>query len=488
MEDPIGAVLQNRYKVISKVAAGGMGVIYRGERIELERPVAIKFVHAWAANEPTIRKRFEIEVRAMGRIHHPCCVSITDFGVHEGAPYVVMDFVEGETLADVIDEKPMPVERAVEIVEKILAGLAHAHEKGIVHRDIKPKNIMVTERAGFADDVRILDFGLAKLLQQTTAGLTAGIAVGTPSYMSPEQTMGDPIDARTDVYSVGLVLYAMLSGEPPFWSDQAHELMRMQREDAPPPLQNIAPELWAIVARALAKSPDDRFASAVELASALRENQQLRLVRAATPAIVAQPVGTGVSRRTLGIVAAGVAVVALGTISLVVAISSDGDGTPNTAQTQTAADSGPETSNRKADPTPPATPKDRMAQIDELIKSKQSGRALKRLRELKKLTPNDARVHYLLGRLHFAVPWWSEALKNYRTAISLDASYKSDETIIKQMIHLFRSPKYASKASYFLRKHVGVAAIPELKKTATTHKAKKIRQQASYTLRRISGS
>ena len=198
--------MQGRYRILSKIAAGAMGVVYRGERVQLARPVAVKFLHPWIAAQKTFLSRFENEARAMSRLGHPNCVSVIDFGV-EGGPYLVMDFVTGKTLRDAVHgQGPQPPARALHIVRQLLAGLAHAHAQGIVHRDLKPDNLILTDEAGLADHLRILDFGLAKL--RDGPAMTAGMAVGTPSYMSPEQTgAAGTVDARSDVYSVGVLLF-----------------------------------------------------------------------------------------------------------------------------------------------------------------------------------------------------------------------------------------------------------------------------------------
>jgi len=195
-----------------------MGVVYRGERVELGRPVAVKFLHPWIAAQQAFRARFETEARAMSRLSHPNCVSVIDFGV-EGAPYLVMDYVTGPTLRKVLDGGPIAPARAIAITRQLLAGVAHAHAQGIIHRDLKPDNLILADADGLPDHVRILDFGLAKL--RDGPAMTSGLAIGTPSYMSPEQT-GAPgeIDGRTDIYAIGVVLHEMLAGKKPFVSDK----------------------------------------------------------------------------------------------------------------------------------------------------------------------------------------------------------------------------------------------------------------------------
>ena len=274
--DPrVGQVLQGRYRILERVAAGAMGVVYRGERVELSRAVAVKFLHPWIAAQQAFRTRFETEARAMSRLNHPNCVSVIDFGV-EGSPYLVMDFITGGTLRKVLEWGRLSPVRVVAIARQVLAGVAHAHAQGIIHRDLKPDNMILTDTDGLPDHVKILDFGLAKL--RDGPAMTSGLAIGTPSYMSPEQT-GAPgeIDGRTDIYAIGVVMHEMLAGAKPFASEKVAEILLMHRDQAPTPLRQlvpaagISPALEAVVLRALAKKPAERYQTAAEFSAALEE-------------------------------------------------------------------------------------------------------------------------------------------------------------------------------------------------------------------------
>jgi serine/threonine protein kinase len=272
--DPrIGTTLDGRYQIVGALASGGMGVVYRGERLGLGRSVAIKFLHAHMAADKSFLQRFAIEAKAMARLQHPHCAAVIDFGVEGQEPYVVMDLVAGESLRSLLDRGRLPPWRALGIMRQVLSGLAHAHEQGITHRDMKPDNIMVAT-GSFGDQVRILDFGLAKL-RENTSGLTTGFVVGTPSYMAPEQTLAQPVDERTDIYSCGVVLFEMLTGAKPFRAEESAHVLRMHRETPPPRLANVAPDarlsdaLEAAVLQAMAKAPSHRFASAAAFATAL---------------------------------------------------------------------------------------------------------------------------------------------------------------------------------------------------------------------------
>ena len=259
--------------MLERLAQGGMGAVYRGEHIELGRDVAIKFLHEWAATEPSFVKRFEVEARAMARLQHPNVAQVIDVGVVSGAPFVVMELVAGQTLYDLLDGGPVSPPRAIELARQVLAALAHAHGHGVIHRDIKPANLIVAS-SEFGDQVKVLDFGLAKIAAGAT-GLTGSFAVGTPSYMPPEQGLGGEIDARTDLYAVGVLLFELLTGAPPFVRDDPAEVIAAHRSTPAPRLSErmpgrvCSPELEAVVARALAKAPADRYPSAGEFARAV---------------------------------------------------------------------------------------------------------------------------------------------------------------------------------------------------------------------------
>ncbi|MEO6773288.1 MAG: serine/threonine-protein kinase, partial [Kofleriaceae bacterium] len=279
--DLSGAVLDDRYQVIEPIAEGAMGAVYRGERLKLGRAVAIKIMHDALPDELASRGRFEREAKLMARLEHPHCVSVIDFGLHDGKPYLVMELVRGTSLLDVLAKAGrLEPGRAAELVKQVLSGLAHAHELGIVHRDIKPANIMLTEHTGLGEQIQILDFGLARPAIDSTK-LTTGIVVGTPNYMAPEQIKGGAIDGRTDLYAVGVMLFELVTGKKPFLADDPLSVVRMHLNAAPPTLAEAAPglhvaELEEVVAKALAKQPQHRYASAAEMSAAIDQALQRR--------------------------------------------------------------------------------------------------------------------------------------------------------------------------------------------------------------------
>jgi cytoskeletal protein RodZ len=279
--DPlIGAIIDRRWQVLDQLGAGGMGIVYRAERIGLGKQVALKFLHQSVAESKAAVARFEREAKAISRLHHVHCISILDFGVYRRQPYIVMEFVQGRQLTELGPETLTP-NRAVALVRQVLLGLQHAHSRGVIHRDLKLSNLMLVEMTGTENLVKILDFGLARISGvNEELSLTEGMVAGTPSYMSPEQAEGRKTDLRSDIYSAGVVLYVLCTGKRPFVASDTTALMRMQVDDSPPPPRRAAPGkrisegLERVILRALEKRPADRFQSATDFLTALDDTQE----------------------------------------------------------------------------------------------------------------------------------------------------------------------------------------------------------------------
>ncbi len=278
------------YRVIRLIGSGGMGSVYEVEHQELGKRFVLKTLLSELSNRADLVQRLRTEWRSLGKLEHPNIVRVSDAGVAQGKfPYFVMERLMGETLADrLAQQRKLPVELALKISIGVLDALSVAHSIGIIHRDVKPPNIFVTDQ----EVPKLLDFGIAKLLDASAEAITArGVAVGTPRYMSPEQAAGDPVDARADLYAVGLVLYEMISGAGPYRASDANELFLAHLTQPAPPLSSQAPrvslELDAITASLLAKSPTARPASAKAAAQALRAALALYQKPGATPLLSA---------------------------------------------------------------------------------------------------------------------------------------------------------------------------------------------------------
>ncbi len=231
-----------------------MGVVYKAEDTKLDRFVAIKFLPKHIASNADKRKRFEIEAKAAAALNHPNIATIYAIEEHNDQMFIVMEFITGKELKSYVDNSPLPIEEATGIATQIISGLRAAHNKGIIHRDIKSTNIMNNKDG----EVKIMDFGLAKI-RGSDQVTKEGITVGTMAYMSPEQARGEEIDQRTDIWSFGVVLYEMLTGKLPFRGDYDHAVMYSIINEAPKPMANISPAIEQIVMKALSKNPDDRY-------------------------------------------------------------------------------------------------------------------------------------------------------------------------------------------------------------------------------------
>jgi serine/threonine-protein kinase len=587
--DLSGTVLDGRYKVIAPLSEGAMGSVYRGERLQLGRAVAIKVMHEALPDELASRQRFEREAKLMAMLDHPHCVSVIDFGVHEDKPFLVMELVRGTSLQDILEkERRLDMPRAAKIVEQVLSGLGHAHELGIIHRDIKPANIMVTSQTGLGEQVRILDFGLARLTEGSTK-LTTGIVVGTPNYMAPEQCKGGELDGRTDLYACGVMLFEMLAGRKPFVADDPIAVVRKHIGEPPPRLADVAPgtdfgDFEAVVAKALAKAPADRFASAQQMAeaieAALKKGAQQVFARAvpqsaaapssmpqqatpsgwavpstfqppadslaiaqasgpttgslssgdaasaaieqlpssylepappsqplapdpaftAVPAPSAQPpsapvpgpqahvptapvdrrstsvppTALPVSRRNLAIGGAAL----IGVIVLIAMVAGGGHKTSKPAAEATPAAAG---SAAPTDEIPSM-----LARATGLAQAGDPDAALSVLTKARKQYPDSAQLAVAAGKLYFGKLWFTDGVKQFRDALRIDPSLRSDPDIIKTALRGFNTtPDVDDRIEAFLREDIGTAARPYLEETGKSHPNKQIRARAQAELRRI---
>jgi serine/threonine protein kinase len=263
-------VLGGRYELQSRLGRGGMATVFRGSDRVLGRSVAVKVLASTFAKDGTFVERFRREAQAAAGLNHPNVVAVFDTGSDDGVHYIVMEYVEGRTLADVIrEEGALPPTRAAEIAATVCRALSSAHEKGMVHRDVKPGNVLLTSDGG----VKVADFGIARVVSGEPLTVT-GSVMGTASYLSPEQATGSKVDRRSDIYSLGCVLYEMLTGRIPFEGDTPVSIAYKHVEEEPTAPSSVNPAvpsaLEAVVKRAMAKSPADRYQSSDEMARDLR--------------------------------------------------------------------------------------------------------------------------------------------------------------------------------------------------------------------------
>jgi len=290
------------FQIIQTVATGGTAVLFKAVQVSLDRIVAVKKLHAHLTQDENFTRRFVLEAKAAASLDHENIVRVIDFGVEDGSYQMVMEFVEGESLKDVLERwRPVRPDLALALVHQILRGLEHAHAKGIVHRDIKPGNVMLTQ-GGVA---KVTDFGLAKLTHGNTMQTAADSILGTPLYMSPEQAFGESVDQRSDLFSLGTVLYELLTGKQPFVGDNYMGVIQNIIHVEAPTVRSLNPqvpaEVEALVTRALAKNRDQRFASARQFREAVEDVlglEGLRRASAGLPLLLERNTDTRIMPRT----------------------------------------------------------------------------------------------------------------------------------------------------------------------------------------------
>ncbi len=267
----LGTIVAEKYRIDKVLGSGGLGIVYKGQHLLLNRPVAIKIMLPTRQLDDKAILRFQREAQAAIDLKHPNIASIHDFGLHQDLPFIVMEFVDGTPLSLIIDEHgALEPKRALRLLKQLCDGLGTAHKNHVIHRDIKPDNLMLRTVGDDEEELKIIDFGIAKIVEGDTRNLTqTGEVFGTPTYMSPEQCLGRKTDLRSDVYAVGCVAYEMFTGNPPFLAESPLEVIMKHIHDDPPTLnffKDVCPGIESVVARALTKNPNYRYASAEDMA------------------------------------------------------------------------------------------------------------------------------------------------------------------------------------------------------------------------------
>jgi serine/threonine-protein kinase len=562
-DELVGQLIDGRYRIVGRIGEGGVGVVYRAEHIQLKRPVAVKVLHGLFAANPELRLRFEREALAASKAAHASCVAVLDFGTFAGRPYLVMEYVEGQLLSERLARGPLPAAEAVLLARQLLRALRHTHELGIVHRDIKPGNIMLCEPTRTGAQVKLLDFGLAKNLDGDAPGsatLTqAGSVFGTPGYLSPEQALGLPVDARGDVYSLGVVLFEMVCGRRPFVGNDQLDVIRAHINTPPPPARQLRPDLSpaleAVIARALEKDRARRFQTAEEFAAALGAVPEAALLEAALGATAGatgpHPLATASLPPTAGL-AAPIAVAAAGpppsvvggtvprpvapaprrpagaatrlallagggALLLVAAIGiallgaswirglghQPRRAAPSTTLARAPARSAPRgaarTGARPAAPpavrsvvaasapaagsgatAAPGSPELRRAQA-ELAAGRLSG-AIQAARRAAAKHHDDPRARLVLGHAYYRKGWCSDAIDEFRKAVRLDASLRSEPAMLREAVGCLGRRATAGRARSFLVDTVGAPATGALREAAASHADRDVRARAAAAL------
>jgi serine/threonine-protein kinase len=494
----VGETVDERWKLLEQLGAGGMGVVYRAERLKLGRAVAIKFLDERAARTETAVARFDREARAISRLRHRHIVDITDFGVWRRRPYIVMEYVAGRPLNKEMGKREMTPARGVRIMVQILEALRHAHASGVVHRDLKPENVMLAETTGEADFVKLLDFGLAIIVgdEQPSISVPRTIA-GTPSYMSPEQARGERPDHRADIYSCGIILFAMCAGQKPFRAEDPMDLLRMHLRAPRPSPRKVAPqarisvELERVILRAMEIDADKRFFTAGDFLAALERVPEMRKAhrsRGRSLAALLMLAGLG-----------GVGAWALGARARVLGIATPPSPlapslTPKPlpkpvpkpvpkielydlsrpSLPDLAPAPRPELAGAASAPTPPVPaptlpspppiavplPTER-ERIGAFIDADQLDEAERNLRAQAILEPKAGWVHLDLGEIYFRRTWRRDAEKEWDRALTLDPALRSDARLGEHLCPTL-APAWKGTAQRLVVRHIGSEAVAPL--------------------------
>jgi serine/threonine-protein kinase len=453
---PEEPVIDERYRLHEQLGEGGMGTVYRATHVLMDKPVAIKLIHGELAHIEEVVKRFEREARSASRLTDPHCITVTDFGrTGDGTLYLVMELLDGEPLSDRLErDGAVDPAEALRITRQILKGLEHAHEAGVVHRDLKPENVMLVTHGDESDFAKVFDFGIAKLAHGAGAAedLTqSGLVVGTPGYLSPEQALGEGADHRADLYAVGVMLFEMLTGKPPFGGESAMDVLSAHLTAPVPPLPErlaSSAELDRLIERAMAKKPAERFQTAGGFLAALEEIDPQAAVAAPAPGAEETPLARviGSIRRTaITALAAGRDLVGRGLARyrelsprnrrLTLAISA-GAGVAILAGVVALVATSGETFESRADIDVVATPEldekkaekieGLFAKADTQIRVGLPGEARVTVKKALRISPDQPFGHLLLGHALFLLGNKADAMKSYGRALALDKDLAVD--------------------------------------------------------------
>jgi len=513
-----GMEIAGRYLIKERIGEGGVGHVYRATHKFLRTEVAIKVLRP-GAGQLSDQKRFKREAFALSKVAHDNCLAVTDFGEHEGIVFLVTEFLEGSNLGDVLfDDGRLPVPRTAGILVQLLRALGHAHERGVIHRDLKPDNIFLVAKDGNADFVKVLDFGLAKLQGETLdeeggGDLTeTGITFGTPKYMAPEQVTGGSVDGRTDLYAVSVIAYHMVAGRAPFVSDDPHDLLMAHCTKVPPmfsdlDVDDVPTAFEEVIRKGLRKSANDRYETAREYLEAIDQcvhggaldpaqthalrrsrreegaTAELRMTRPLPVETAPHPVATPPQRRWIrfAAAAAGIAI-----ISVIAALQGSDETPENETAKITESDSAtPERDRGSDDDLELVIDEPELENARKWAKSGQVSRAIDDLRPRVKSGRHQGRAAFLMGTLYFRKMYWSDGFNAYKTAIARDPSYAQHPLVIANSVVALGSRSKPKLAEQFIRRHLGKKALDELDEAARSARHKHHRERAAKLARKL---
>ena len=491
----VGDLIDNRYRITGSLGHGGMGQVFRAEHVGIKREVALKLLHRELRDDEATNERIMREAFATGRLDHPNCVTITDSGTHEdGDTYLVMELLKGQSLGDELDLRgTLPVVEALHITKHVLMGLAHAHSVGVVHRDLKPDNIFLVKQDEGDVVAKILDFGIAKLLgdavqEEGGNDLTqAGMAIGSPTYMSPEQATGGELDGRSDLYSLSLVLYEMICGEPPFYEEdnKVLSLQRRLKEDPPvmraPSGAKISTAVDLMVRAGLARDVEARTASAedylaqvnAELAALEGDDTDqtptsVQRPKVETPAPPPTPASRSDKQRQLMMLGGAAGGLLLLVLVIVALSGKDSKKKPTSGEDEATLEMKPDYLEDKVTEDPNMMAKrfeEELSRLDKEVAAGRGPRHMKALQRLQSLWSQSSRTNRLLGLAFMQKRYWQDGFKYLRKAIALDSELRSDEEIIKAALRSLTSRSKPELGVRFLVRDIGETAVPLLEET-----------------------
>lgn len=496
--DPlIGRVLGGRYQVVRKLGEGGLGSVYVARQVAVGRDVAVKVLHEDIAAKEVHRQRFEREAKALAQLRHPNIIGIVDFGVDDGTSFLVMELSEGAPLGQVIDAGPLAIPVALDLVRQMLRALAYAHGQRLVHRDLKPANILVRRLPDGSSHLVVLDFGIAKFLDDEQAGVTSvGAILGTPAYMAPEQATGSAAKTMIDVYAAGLVAYELLTGRRPFIERDRAALLRAHMTAAPPIPTTLRPELGAIsgvdgfLLKALEKKPANRYADAVvmleafeRIATGIISSPSLPSPRVSFPSMPSQAVAAksepslafaqtvvepvarmqGLGRTKLIVAAAIASALVLMMIGMGVYLLIEPDAPPPVAVPVPVVPVVPPVSAPPPSPLAQGVPEELAVLHRTIIAGAMPARSqLNPLYRYNLLHPTDARGQLLLGRTYTDRRWYSDATEAYAEACTRDRASAQDERLRADLVRIAAGPRFGPAAGEVIVSCLGISARAEL--------------------------